>query len=180
MYDKNSHGKDPDRPSSSPSSPSSSAVYLADEPAPRPAPPPGFEPLADVHVSTYPGSRLPHAWLDAPGRRRLTSTHDLAGGGAFCLLTGRGGEAWVEAARRVAERTGIPLRARAVGFGLEWQDVYREWYARRGVGDDGCVLVRPDRFVAWRSPGVVGDCEGKLAAVLDAVLSRGGGMWVSE
>lgn len=165
--------------SASPSPSPSSAIYLADEPGPRPAPPPGFDPLVDVLVSTYPGSRLPHARLDAPARRggdgdRLASTHDLAGGGAFCLLTGRGGEAWLEAARAVAARTGIPLRAHAIGFGLAWQDIYREWYARRGVGDAGCVLVRPDRFVAWRSVDVVADCEGKLAAVLDAVLSREG------
>lgn len=149
----------------------SSAVYLDDEPGPR-AVPEGFDRISEPHVSTYPGTRLPHAWLDTPVRRRAISTHDLAGKGAFCLLTGYGGEGWVEAARKISQRTGIPINTHRIGFGLEWQDVYREWYERRGVEDSGCVLVRPDRFVAWRSQKVVEDCEGKLAAVLDKILSR--------
>jgi 2-polyprenyl-6-methoxyphenol hydroxylase-like FAD-dependent oxidoreductase len=149
----------------------SSAVYLVDEPGPRVLPD-GFDPISNVYVSTYPGTRLPHAWLDAPVRRKAISTHDLAGKGAFCLLTGHGGGPWQEAARNIAHKTGIPINTYQIGFGLEWQDVYREWYERRGVEDSGCVLVRPDRFVAWRSPRVVEDCEGKLAAVLDKILSR--------
>ncbi|KAG8169431.1 hypothetical protein KVR01_000176 [Diaporthe batatas] len=149
----------------------STAVYLEDEPGPRVVPD-GFDRISDVHVSTYPGTRLPHAWLDKPARRKAISTHDLAGKGAFCLLTGYGGDDWKEAARKISAKTGIPINAHSIGFGLEWQDVYREWYERRGVEDSGCVLVRPDRFVAWRSPKVVEDCEGKLAAVLDKILSR--------
>lgn len=126
-----------------------------------------------MHVSTFPGTRLPYAWLDTPVRRAAISTHGLAGKGAFCLLTGYGGEAWQEAARKISERTGIPINSHRVGFGRDWQDVHREWYERRGVEESGCVLVRPDRFVAWRSPKVVDDCEGKLAAVLDQILCRG-------
>ncbi len=65
----------------------SAAVYADDEPAPRP--PFDGNPLTDIHISTYPGSRLPHAWLDAnPTRRTEISTHDVAGHGAFCLFTG--------------------------------------------------------------------------------------------
>ncbi|KAJ0107064.1 hypothetical protein J7T55_006942 [Diaporthe amygdali] len=149
----------------------SSAVYLDDEPGPR-ALPEGFDRISDVHVSTYPGSRLPHAWLDTPVRRKAISTHDLAGKGAFCLLTGYGGEGWQKAASKISQKTGIPINTYRIGFGLEWQDINREWYERRGVEDSGCVLVRPDRFVAWRSPKLVQDCEGKLATVLDKILSR--------
>jgi 2-polyprenyl-6-methoxyphenol hydroxylase-like FAD-dependent oxidoreductase len=149
----------------------SSAVYLDDEPGPRVVPD-GFDPITDEFVSTYPGTRLPHAWLDTPLRRKKISTHDLAGKGAFCLLTGYGGEPWQVAARNIAHKNGVPINTYQIGLGLEWQDVYREWYERRGVEDSGCVLVRPDRFVAWRSPKVVEDCEGKLAAVLDKILSR--------
>lgn len=149
----------------------SSAVYLDDEAGPR-AVGEGFDRISNVHVSTFPGTRLPHAWLDTPVRRAAISTHDLAGKGAFCLLTGYGGEPWQEAARKISERTGIPINSHRIGFGLDWQDVHREWYERRGVEESGCVLVRPDRFVAWRSPKVVEDCEGKLAAVLDKILCR--------
>lgn len=160
------------------------AVFLDDEEGPRPmmvdgdggaggaVGPRGRDPIAHLHVSTYPGSRLPHAQLDTPLRRKVISTHDLAGHGAFCLLTGHGGEAWRTAAAAIAEATGLPLRAYALGYGLAWQDIYREWYARRGVEDSGCVLVRPDRFVAWRAVRMVPDCEAKLRAVLDRILCR--------
>ena len=40
------------------------------------------------------------------------------------------------------------------------------------MDEDGCVLVRPDRFVAWRSTKMIPDCEGKLLSVLDKILFR--------
>lgn len=148
----------------------SDAVYLDDEQGPRPAL--AGDPIIHLQVSTYPGSRLPHAKLDVPMRRKIISTHDLAGKGAFCLFTGYGGDAWQEAAEKISQATGIPIHTYKIGFGLDWQDVHREWYARRGVDDSGCVLVRPDRFVAWRSTKVVDDCESKLTQVLNKVLCR--------
>lgn len=150
----------------------SDAIYLDDEPGPRPV----LEghPDVEIQVDTYPGTRLPHAKLDIPARRKVISTHDLAGKGAFCILTGYGGEAWKTAAEKISKSTGIPINSYQIGFGLEWQDIYREWYSRRGVEDSGCVLVRPDRFVAWRSPNVVEDCETKLRQVLDKILCREG------
>ncbi len=48
--------------------------------------------------------------------------------------------------------------------------IYRE--RRREVEEDGCVLVRPDRFVAWRSMELADDCESKLKEVMKAVLGR--------
>lgn len=158
----------------------SDAIYLGDEMEGRPALKgegirdiyPGKEAVIELQVCTYPGSRLPHAKLDVPSRRNIISTHDLAGKGAFCLFTGYGGEKWQEAAEKITRDTGIPINTYKIGFGLEWQDVHREWYARRGVEDSGCVLVRPDRFVAWRSVKMVDDCEGKLTQVLNKVLCR--------
>lgn len=93
--------------------------------------------------------------------------------GAFTLFTGYGGDAWKEAAQKISQSTGIPINTYKVGFGLEWQDIYSEWYTRRGVDDSGAVLVRPDRFVAWRSVRMVEDCEGRLCQVLNKILSRG-------
>jgi hypothetical protein len=54
----------------------SNAVYLADE-APRPPPP--NDPVLEHEITTYPGSRLPYAWLNTrcPGKR--ISTIHLAG-----------------------------------------------------------------------------------------------------
>lgn len=149
----------------------SDAIYLDDETEPRQLPD-GFDRISDVHVSTYPGNRLPHAWLDTPKRRKPISTHDLAGKGAFCLFTGYGGDKWEAAARKISEETGLPFNTYKIGYGQEWQDIYRDWYERRGVEDTGCVLVRPDRFVAWRSTRVVDDCEDKLSKVLNRILGR--------
>ncbi|KAH8878792.1 hypothetical protein GQ53DRAFT_673387 [Thozetella sp. PMI_491] len=148
----------------------SEAVYSKDEDAPRPS----LEgnPIVELQVSTYPGSRLPHAWLDIPERGRMISTLDLAGKGAFCLLTGVGGEAWRAAAENIQNRTGIQIRSFGLGPGLDYIDVHRDWHKRRGVQDDGCVLVRPDRFVAWRSDRLAENCTKKLEQVLDAILAR--------
>ncbi|KAI0391448.1 FAD binding domain-containing protein [Xylariaceae sp. FL0594] len=150
----------------------SSAVYLADEAEPRPAL--EGDPIVKIQISTYPGSRLPHAWLDLPMRRKEISTHDLAGHGAFTLFTGHGGEAWKKAADAITKATGIPIKAYGIGIGLDYIDVYRDWYTSREVEEDGCVVVRPDRFVAWRSKTKVSDAQAKLQQVIDAVLSRDG------
>lgn len=148
----------------------SGAVYVRDETGPRPNIP--KDPIAEPQITTYPGSRLPHAWLDVPDRARKLSTHDLAGKDAFTLLVGEGGRPWLEAAAKVTSITGIPINAYGIGFGLQYTDVDREWAAKREVGEEGCVLVRPDRFVAWRAQGGEKDCEQKLMQVLDAVLYR--------
>lgn len=150
----------------------SSAVYLDDEDAPRPVV--HGDPLTTIQISTYPGSRLPHAWLDVATRRKAISTHDLAGHGSFSLFYGVGGQRWAMAAERITEETGIPIKAVGVGFGLDYHDVYRDWKIQRGVNEDGCVLVRPDRFVAWRCKNMVSGCQAKLSAVLNRVLSREG------
>lgn len=149
----------------------SGAVYLDDETAPCPVV--EGDPIVKVRISTYPGVRLPHAWLDVASRKKEVSTHDLAGRGCFCLFTGHGGGAWKQATKNISAATGIPIKAYSIGLGLEWHDVYRQWSDVREVDEDGCILVRPDRFVAWRSMRMISDCERKLWEVLDKVLARG-------
>lgn len=148
----------------------SKAVYLEDELDPRPLL--EGDPVVEVQVITFPGSRLPHVWLDIPERGNLTSTLDLAGKGRFCLLTGVGGGAWRDAAKNIQKKHGIPIVTYGIGPGLDYIDVYRDWFRKRGVDEHGCVLVRPDRFVAWRSVKVTDNCEAKLMQVLDQILSR--------
>ena len=46
------------------------------------------------------------------------------------------------------------------------------WLRRREIGPEGAILVRPDRFVAWRSLGAAEDPAGELAAALGTVLAR--------
>ena len=121
--------------------------------------------------TTWPGARLPHCWVEHRGRK--VSTIDLAGKGRFTLLTGIGGESWAQAAATVSERTGVSIAAFVVGPGREVLDLYDDWAALSEVTERGCVLVRPDLHVAWRSHDLAADPTAALARVLDAVLGRG-------
>lgn len=147
----------------------SNAVYQADQGSP---PPPPQDPVKTHQITTYPGRRLPHAWLNtrSPGKR--LSTIDLAGHGRFCLLTGPGGQAWKSAAKSVSEALGVDLVSYSVGWKQDYEDVYFDWAKKREVDEDGCVLVRPDRFVAWRSSSMVSDPAKRLEEVLRTVLAR--------
>jgi 2,4-dichlorophenol 6-monooxygenase len=128
------------------------------------------DPELYYHPTTWPGARLPHVWLGRDGHR--VSTHDLAGKGRFCLLTGIAGEAWAEAAAKVADEMGVELVAHVIGPGREYIDLYEDWARAREVAEDGCVLVRPDAHVAWRSTAMAGEPAAELRRVLGAVLAR--------
>jgi 2,4-dichlorophenol 6-monooxygenase len=122
------------------------------------------------HPTTWPGARLPHVWLGRDGHK--VSTHDLAGKGRFCLLTGISGGVWAAAAERAAEAVGVDLVAHVIGPGREYTDLYDDWARLREVREDGCVLVRPDAHGAWRSQALVDDPEAALTAVLQTLLDR--------
>src|SRR3954454_21386989 len=129
------------------------------------------DPELYYHPTTWPGARLPHAWLATQDGQKV-STHDLAGKGRFCLLTGIAGEAWAEAATKVAEQLGVELVSHVIGPGREHIDVYEDWVRAREVDEAGCVLVRPDAHVAWRSAGASDDPAAELSRVLTQVLAR--------
>jgi 2,4-dichlorophenol 6-monooxygenase len=122
------------------------------------------------HPTTWPGARLPHCWLGDDGHR--VSTHDLAGKGRFALLTGISGEAWARAAEQVSDDLGIELAAHVIGPGRRYTDLYDDWARLREVGEDGCVLIRPDAHVGWRSAMLSDDPASDLRAALSAILSR--------
>lgn len=147
----------------------SNAVCLEDE-APRPK----FagDLITEVEISTHPGSRLPHAWLSRKVPSNTISTVDLASHGSFLLLTGHGGDSWKSAATKSESALEVPIRVVTIGWGLDYHDIYREWQPRSQVEDGGCVLVRPDGFVAWRAKKMISDCEGRLLHVLKSILSR--------
>ncbi|KAL1619934.1 hypothetical protein SLS56_009901 [Neofusicoccum ribis] len=134
----------------------------------------GLQHVADPELtyvpSTLPGRRLPHVWLAKAVPAGRVSTHDVAGSGRFTLFTGIGGEPWEAAAAAAARELGVEVRVVAVGFGCELEDPYFDWARARGVDEDGCVLVRPDRFVAWRAE--TAGREGELLGVLRRVLAR--------
>jgi 2,4-dichlorophenol 6-monooxygenase len=121
--------------------------------------------------STVPGARFPHVWVaDVDGHKR--STHDLVPYGQFTLVTGIAGEAWADAATKVAEELGVPLEAVVIGPGREVIDTYYDWAKMRGVEESGAILVRPDAHVAWRAPILADDPARALGHALRAVLGR--------
>jgi 2,4-dichlorophenol 6-monooxygenase len=127
----------------------------------------------DVRVympSTRPGAPLPHAWIDDEnGRRRPIK--DLVAPGHFLLIAGEDGQAWCDAAGEVAEASGVPLDALRIGHvDGDLFDPRCTWLRQRGIAADGAVLIRPDRFVAWRSLGAADDPAAELGAALETIL----------
>jgi hypothetical protein len=148
----------------------SSAVYLADETGPAPLP--AEENKVKQHIiTTYPGSRLPHAWLNTRAPGTPISTIDLAGHQRFTLFTGLSGkDKWSEAAQAVSTELSVEVKCYSIGWRQDWEDVYSDWARRREVHENGCVLVRPDRYVAWRSVDMIDDPVDKLLKVMKSVL----------
>ncbi len=133
------------------------------------------EPAADrdmeLHYqpTTWPGARLPHVWLfDKAGQKH--STLDITGGGQFTLITGIGGDAWVAAAQSLATQMNLPIRTHVIGPRRALEDHTGDWARAREIGDAGCVLVRPDQHVAWRSAGLSADAQAELRRVLTSIL----------
>ena len=118
----------------------------------------------DIRVyepSTRPGAPLPHAWIDdEDGNRRPIK--DLVAPGRFLLIAGEDGEAWCEAASAARRRGGLPLDALRIGhLDGDLFDPRCAWLRHRGIESDGAILVRPDRFVAWRRATVAGRPAGR-------------------
>jgi 2,4-dichlorophenol 6-monooxygenase len=120
------------------------------------------------HPTTHPGAYLPHVWLERD--RQRISTIDLAGKGAFSVITGIGGQDWLNAAAEVSKERGVPIKGYSVGFRQEYDDVLGEWMRVRDIEDHGCLLVRPDGFIAWRSPSRVPKPTDTLRSVMRQLL----------
>lgn len=128
------------------------------------------DPELYYHSCTRPGSALPHGWLSSRRPGPLISTLDLAGKGKFHLFSSHGGEAWVGAAKAISEKFGVDISATLIGVGLDYEDPYLDWWNVRGVEDAGCVLVRPDLVVGWRSTGLPRDPAEVLSHVMASIL----------
>ena len=148
-----------------------SSAVLSDGSA-RPAP--QRDPELYHQASTVPGSPLPHAWLG--DNTDKWSTLDLAPSTQFTLFTGISGQPWADAASEVAAELGIPLTPVVIGPGRAVEDLYFDWARVREVEEDGAILVRPDKIIAWRSHSVQDDPRAALRQALLSVLSRAGGV----
>lgn len=111
-----------------------------------------------------PGSRAPQLWL-----HRDSGTYPLLDllGRSFVLITAD--PDWRAAARTVADdlRMSLPVHVitddEVAGPAGEWTDRY-------GIGNRGASLIRPDRFVGWRTSDPADPAA--LGAALRTILSR--------
>lgn len=135
---------------------------------------PAFELDADLHYqpTTWPGARLPHAWLYRHDNGAAISTLDICGKGRFTLLTGLGGDAWAEAASKVAADLGIDLVSHIIGPRQTYIDHSGDWARVSEIRDTGCLLVRPDQHVCWRSIAMSEAPKEDLLRVLRQILAR--------
>jgi 2,4-dichlorophenol 6-monooxygenase len=122
----------------------------------------------DFRATSRPGHHLPHVWLanrTAEGGGRVSS-HDLVERVGLTLLTSASAAGrWQEAIDLIGGA--LPVTVVAI------DDSDGAWNGVREIGDDGALLVRPDRKVAWRSAGMPEDPSMVLDDAL-AIILRGG------
>ena len=139
---------------------------IVDDGSPEPIP--TRDPQLYYQPTTRPGARVPHARLERDGVP--VSSLDLVDDLGFALLTGVGGQAWSRAAAEASARAGVPVRVHVIGGQDGVTDPYGEWASVREVETTGCVLVRPDRHVTWRSMRYTPDSARQLPAVIEQAL----------
>jgi 2,4-dichlorophenol 6-monooxygenase len=139
-------------------------------------PMPGYrrDPELYAQPTTWPGAKLPHTWVTRAGHR--VSTLDLVGNGQFAVVTGIGGEGWLQAAAELARELGLTITPVSIGPGQPVEDPYGTWAELREIGDAGVLLVRPDLYVGARhvqAPTSPQEARSWLSGALTAVLGRG-------
>ena len=121
-------------------------------------------------ASTRPGAHLPHVWLGKDNQK--VSTLDLCGHGKFILLTGIGGDAWVEAAKEVSKSLDIRIDTIKIGPGCDYTDLYGAWADEKETEDNGCLLIRPDLFVAWKQQSIQPNAGKLLLQAMRTILCK--------
>lgn len=135
-------------------------------------PPALVDPVRDYIPGTWPGAPLPHAWLDDEAGQR-SATKDLVRPGRFALIAGEDGTAWIDAAATAAAALGITIDALRIGhLDGDHFDQRLAWARARQISTRGAVLVRPDRFIAWRAQDLPANPAQALEQALRQVLAR--------
>ncbi|MFE9057155.1 FAD-dependent oxidoreductase [Streptomyces mutabilis] len=128
-----------------------------------------------LDLTGAPGSRAPHLWLRPGGGDARVSTLDLYEDSLVLLSDAAQPTGWHEAATLLAADLRVPLKSYRVGgtpeADLVQEDDDTDWARAHGVTRGGAVLVRPDGFVAWRSPGPAPHPESMLRQVVRTVLA---------
>jgi len=134
---------------------------------PEPEP---LDPIRLYEPSTRPGHPLPHAFVERAGKR--VSIGELVSTGKFLLIAGEDGQAWCEAAAQLATDRNISLDAIRVGVLTgDYIDIRCAWLKNRAISSQGAILVRPDHYIAWRSPDGAADPYGELQHAFDQLLT---------
>ena len=66
----------------------------------------------------------------------------------------------------------MAVRVVTIGPDQDWEDPFGDWARASEVEDDGVVLVRPDRYVAWRSLRASPSPASDLSRVMQQILGR--------
>ena len=121
--------------------------------------------------TTYPGARIPHAWVyDKTGLKH--SLLDLCGKGNFSIFTGIGGEQWLKAAKNIETQLGVKIQCNIIGPDQDFEDHAGEWSSIREISDSGLILVRPDQHICWRSKDMISNSSEKLMDVMKKILHK--------
>jgi len=147
------------------------SAVISDDPTPESDP--QRDPQLYYTPTTRPGARVPHARLERAAAP--LSSLDLVDPLGFAVLTGVGGHVWRPAAEQIAARTGVAVTVHVIGERGALTDPYRDWAARNEIDTTGCVLVRPDGHVAWRTTTSRPDGAQALSDAVDRALGLGAG-----
>ncbi len=121
--------------------------------------------------TTYPGARIPHAWIyDKTGVKH--SILDLCGKGNFSIITGIGGDEWLKAAKNIETQLGVKIQCNIIGPDQDFEDHAGEWSSIREISDSGLILVRPDQHICWRSKDMMSNSSEKLMDVMKKILHK--------
>ena len=88
------------------------------------------------------------------------------------MLTGLGGEPWVQAAAEVAAELGLEIGTHVIGPRQTHIDHSGDWARASEIRDSSCLLVRPDHHVSWRAETLSAAPKADLLRVLRAILAR--------
>jgi len=147
------------------------SAVISDDPTPESDP--QRDPQLYYTPTTRPGARVPHARLERAAAP--LSSLDLVDPLGFAVLTGVGGHVWRPAAEQIAARTGVAVTVHVIGERGGLTDPYGDWAARNEIDATGCVLVRPDGHVAWRTTTSRPDGAQALSDAVDRALGLGAG-----
>ena len=119
---------------------------------------------------TRPGHPLAHALIGQNGPQ--VALGDMVADGHFLLIAAEDGMPWAQAARSLAARTGLRLRAFTLGLDEgDWIDLRGTWARLRRMERGGCLIVRPDRYVGFHAPTAVADPGSVLAAAFARIAA---------